>query len=50
MDSETGTRQKEQPAAGSQCWIDFTMTELVELSDVSPLRWGAAELSPANPA
>lgn len=49
----TGTAEigcKEQPAAGSQCWIDFTMTELVELSDVSPLRWGAAELSPANPA
>lgn len=39
-----------QPAEGTQCWIDFTVTELVELTDVSPLRWGAAELSPANPA
>lgn len=39
-----------QPAPGVQCWIDFTLTELVELSDVSPLSWGAAELSPANPA
>ncbi|ORA26045.1 pyridoxamine 5'-phosphate oxidase family protein [Mycobacterium aquaticum] len=39
-----------EPAAGAQCWIDFTVTELVELSDVSSLRWGAAELSPANPA
>jgi predicted pyridoxine 5'-phosphate oxidase superfamily flavin-nucleotide-binding protein len=39
-----------QPAPGAQCWIDFTLTELVELTEVSPLRWGAAELSPANPA
>lgn len=38
------------PAApGAQCWIDFTLTEAVELSNVSPLRWGVAELSPANP-
>jgi uncharacterized protein len=39
-----------QPELGAQCWIDFTLTELVELTEVSPLRWSAAELSPANPA
>ncbi len=36
--------------AGAQCFIDFTVTELVELTAANPLRWGAAELSPANPA
>ncbi len=49
----TGTAQIvwDGPAApGAQCWIDFTLTEAVGLSNVSPLRWGAAELSPANPA
>lgn len=36
--------------AGAQCSIDFTVTELVELTEASPLRWGDAELSPANPS
>ncbi len=35
--------------AGAQCAVDFTISEVVELSHVSPLRWGPAELSPANP-
>lgn len=35
---------------GPQCSVEFTVDEVVELSDVSPLRWGQAELSPANPA
>ncbi|MGV9799716.1 pyridoxamine 5'-phosphate oxidase family protein [Mycobacterium sp. NPDC003449] len=34
---------------GAQCSIEFTLTELVELTGVSPWRWGDAELSPANP-
>ncbi|MGW0249422.1 pyridoxamine 5'-phosphate oxidase family protein [Nocardia goodfellowii] len=34
-------------AAGSQCAIDFTVTEIVESR--GPLRWGPAELSPVNP-
>lgn len=35
--------------AGSQCSVEFTVDEAIELTDVSPLRWGQAELSPANP-
>ncbi|MUL68105.1 pyridoxamine 5-phosphate oxidase [Mycobacterium sp. CBMA 234] len=35
---------------GSQCAVEFSVAEVVELSGVSPLRWGSAELSPANPA
>lgn len=34
---------------GPQCSVEFTVDEVVELSDVSPLRWSQAELSPANP-
>lgn len=36
-------------AAGAQCSIDFTVSELVELTGASPLHWSPAELSPANP-
>lgn len=36
-------------APSSQCSVEFTVDEVVELTDVSPLRWGQAELSPANP-
>lgn len=36
-------------APGSQCSVEFTVDEVIELTDVSPLRWGQAELSPANP-
>lgn len=36
-------------APGAQASIDFTITEVVEIADASPLRWGAAELSPVNP-
>lgn len=49
----TGTARidwERHDAAGAQCSIDFTVSELVELTEASPLRWGAAELSPANPA
>lgn len=35
---------------GGQCAVEFTVDELVEVTGVSPLRWSAAELSPANPA
>ena len=35
---------------GPQCSVEFTVAEVIELTDVSPLRWGQAELSPANPA
>lgn len=35
---------------GAQCAVEFTIEEVVELTDVSPLRWSSAELSPANPA
>ncbi|MEV6276057.1 pyridoxamine 5'-phosphate oxidase family protein [Nocardia sp. NPDC051832] len=35
-------------ATGSQCSIDFTLTEIVESR--GPLRWGPAEFSPVNPA
>ncbi|MFN6555286.1 pyridoxamine 5'-phosphate oxidase family protein [Mycolicibacterium septicum] len=35
--------------AGTQCAVDFTIDEVVELTHVSPLRWSSAELSPANP-
>lgn len=37
------------PSTGSQCSVEFTVTELIELTAVNPLRWGPAELSPANP-
>lgn len=36
--------------ASAQCAIDFTIDEVVELTQASPLRWTAPELSPANPA
>ena len=39
-----------EPTSGAQCYVDFTLSQVVELNDVSPLRWGGAELSPANPA
>ncbi|MGK2866560.1 MAG: pyridoxamine 5'-phosphate oxidase family protein [Mycobacterium sp.] len=35
---------------GAQCSVEFTIAEVVEVTDVSPLRWSSAELSPANPA
>ncbi|OBJ34782.1 pyridoxamine 5-phosphate oxidase [Mycolicibacterium mucogenicum] len=35
---------------GPPCSVEFTVAEVIELTDVSPLRWGQAELSPANPA
>lgn len=34
---------------GPQCSVEFIVHEVIELTDVSPLRWGQAELSPANP-
>lgn len=34
---------------GAQATVDFTVTEVVEITDASPLRWGASELSPVNP-
>lgn len=34
----------------AQCAVEFTIEQVVELTDVSPLRWSSAELSPANPA
>lgn len=48
----TGTAEIiwDQNAPGSQCAVEFTVDEVIELTDVSPLRWGRAELSPANPA
>ncbi|CAM4460817.1 pyridoxamine 5'-phosphate oxidase family protein [Nocardia ninae] len=36
-------------AAGAQCSIDFTLTEVIERSGAGPLRWGPPELSPVNP-
>lgn len=36
-------------SAGTQCAVDFTIAEVVELTHVSPLQWSSAELSPANP-
>lgn len=38
-----------EKAAHAQCSVEFTVDELVEVSDVSPIRWSGAELSPANP-
>lgn len=35
---------------GAQCSVDFTVAEVVKIPNASPLRWGTAELSPANPA
>jgi predicted pyridoxine 5'-phosphate oxidase superfamily flavin-nucleotide-binding protein len=55
-DWETGTTLQLTGTAeiiwdeGPQCSVEFTVEDLVELTDVSPLRWGQAELSPANPA
>jgi uncharacterized protein len=49
----TGTARidwEHEGTAGAQCSIDFTVTELVELTKANPLRWSAPELSPANPA
>jgi predicted pyridoxine 5'-phosphate oxidase superfamily flavin-nucleotide-binding protein len=37
-------------APGAQCSVDFTVTQIVEITNASPLRWGTAELSPVNPA
>ncbi|MGW4533394.1 pyridoxamine 5'-phosphate oxidase family protein [Nocardia sp. NPDC004340] len=34
---------------GAQCAIDFTVTEVVEISGATPLRWTDPELSPVNP-
>lgn len=34
---------------GAQCSIDFTLTEAVEISGATPLRWSEPELSPVNP-
>lgn len=34
---------------GPQCSVEFIVHEVIQLTDVSPLRWGQAELSPANP-
>lgn len=49
----TGTAEidweEADPNAGAQCAVDFTVGEVVELTQASPLRWGTAELSPANP-
>ncbi|MBA0044930.1 pyridoxamine 5'-phosphate oxidase family protein [Mycobacteroides sp. LB1] len=36
-------------APGAQCSVDFTIDEVVETINASPLRWGEAEPSPANP-
>lgn len=36
-------------APGAQCSVDFTIDEVVETVNGSPLRWGHAEPSPANP-
>ncbi|WP_107658195.1 pyridoxamine 5'-phosphate oxidase family protein [Nocardia suismassiliense] len=36
-------------AAGAQCSIYFTLTEVVERPSAGPLRWGPPELSPVNP-
>ncbi|NEW26546.1 pyridoxamine 5'-phosphate oxidase family protein [Nocardia cyriacigeorgica] len=49
----TGTAELIWPeaecAAGAQCSIEFTVTEVVDTSAAGPLRWGPAELSPVNP-
>ncbi|MFD7847676.1 pyridoxamine 5'-phosphate oxidase family protein [Nocardia sp. NPDC059764] len=34
---------------GAQCAVDFTVTEVVEISGATPLRWTDPELSPVNP-
>ncbi|MEH3135543.1 MAG: pyridoxamine 5'-phosphate oxidase family protein [Mycolicibacterium neoaurum] len=39
-----------ESAAGAQCFVEFDIIEAVEISEVSPLHWSAAQLSPANPA
>ncbi|SKV20768.1 pyridoxamine 5'-phosphate oxidase-related FMN-binding protein [Mycobacteroides abscessus subsp. abscessus] len=36
-------------APGAQCSVDFTIDEVVETINGSPLRWRHAEPSPANP-
>jgi len=32
-----------------ECAVEFTLDQLIEVTEASPLRWGSAELSPANP-
>ncbi|MBN9633869.1 MAG: pyridoxamine 5'-phosphate oxidase family protein [Actinobacteria bacterium] len=55
-DWETGTTLQLTGTAeiiwdeGPQCSVEFIVEEVVELTGASPLRWGQAELSPANPA
>ncbi|MDO3399596.1 pyridoxamine 5'-phosphate oxidase family protein [Mycolicibacterium neoaurum] len=39
-----------ESAEGVQCFVEFDIAEAVEISDVSPLHWSTAALSPANPA
>ncbi|MGU3652882.1 pyridoxamine 5'-phosphate oxidase family protein [Mycolicibacterium sp. A43C] len=39
-----------ESAGGAQCFVEFDIAEAVEISDVSPLHWSTAALSPANPA
>ena len=34
---------------GAQCAVDFVISEVIEISNASPLRWSAPELSPVNP-
>ncbi|APB00147.1 hypothetical protein NS506_06110 [Nocardia seriolae] len=34
---------------GAQCSIDFEITEVVQISQATPLHWGEPELSPVNP-
>jgi predicted pyridoxine 5'-phosphate oxidase superfamily flavin-nucleotide-binding protein len=34
---------------GAQCMVDFRISDVVETVNANPLRWGAAELSHANP-
>ncbi|NNH74897.1 pyridoxamine 5'-phosphate oxidase family protein [Nocardia uniformis] len=36
-------------ASGAQATVDFAIAEVVEMTNASPLRWGASELSPVNP-
>ncbi len=47
----TGTAEIiwEASGPGSQCAVELTIQRVVQLAGVSPLSWGAAELSPANP-
>ncbi len=46
----TGTAEIDwETGPNAQCWVEFTIAETVEVAGVSPLRWSAGELSPANP-